>query len=323
MAVNNTLITKDDEPKTLSKFLAQEKIQASLIATLGNEKSKQRFVANIMSATSVNPTLQKCDFSTIIACGYLAESLKLSLSPSLGLAYMVPYDDKKNNRTVAQFQLGYKGYVQLALRSGYYADMDVIEVKQGEYLGKDSLTAQPRFKFIEDDVQRDKLETIGYMAYFVYLNGFKKVIYWTVDKVLNHADTYSKAFSLKAQNGKVSYADYKAGKVSQSDMWKYSSFWYKDFDAMAKKTVLKSLISKWGIMSIEMQTAFEKDIEVDEPFNDTQASIEDEFFGNAGNGLLPTESVGELTELVDEQPVTASKKATKKTEQITIFDGDK
>lgn len=314
MGVNNTLVTKDGEPKTLSKFLAQEKIQASLMATLGNEKSKQRFVSNIMAAVSVNPQLQKCEFTSIISCGYLAESLRLSLAPSLGFASMIPYEDKKNDRFIAQFQLQYKGYIQLALRSGFYADMDVIEVKQGEYLGKDSTTAQPRFKFIEDDMVRDQLPTVGYMAYFVYLNGFKKVIYWTTEKVLKHADTYSKAFSIEPKNGRVAYSVYKEGKVPQSDMWRYSSFWYKDFDAMAKKTVIKSLISKWGIMSIEMQTAFEKDIYDDEYIEPKETSIEDEFFGNAGNGLLPTESVDGLTEII-EQETTPKKTATKKTAQ--------
>ena len=149
--------------------------------------------------------------------------------------------------------LGYKGYVQLALRSGQYADLDVMEIKEGEYLGKDSLTGKAKFQFIEDDDQRDALPTVGYMAYFEYLNGFRKVLYWSKEKMMNHADTYSKAFS------RQKYEELLAGKIPESEMWKYSSFWYKNFDDMAKKTLLRQLISRWGVMSIEMAKAFESD----------------------------------------------------------------
>ena len=97
---------------------------------------------------------------------------------------------------------------------------------------------------------------------FEYLNGFKKTIYWSREKMINHADRYSPAFSKNAAGGKypkVSFEDYCAKNYPKSDEWKYSSFWYKDFDAMAYKTMLRQLISKWGIMSIELQTAFEED----------------------------------------------------------------
>ena len=98
---------------------------------------------------------------------------------------------------------------------------------------------------------------------FEYMNGFKKALYWTKKKMLVHADKYSQAFSLNATTGKypkVSYADYEAGKVPEKDMWKYSSYWYKDFDGMAYKTMLRQLISKWGIMSIEMEKAYNSDM---------------------------------------------------------------
>ena len=217
---------------------------------------------------AVNPALQECEAGTILAGALLGESLNLSPSPQLGQYYLVPFKSKaKYDRqgnlispevVKAQFVLGYKGYIQLALRSGAYADLDVMDIKQGEYLGKDPMTGKPRFSFIEDDDERDRLETIGYMAYFEYLNGFRKVVYWSREKILSHADKYSPAFSAK------SFQDIQDGKIAEKDMWRYSSFWYKNFDDMAKKTLLRHIISRWGVMSPEMQTAFERDSSVSE-----------------------------------------------------------
>lgn len=236
--------------------------------TLGDPQRARRFVSAITSAVAVNPALQECEAGTILAGALLGESLNLSPSPQLGQYYLVPFKSKaKYDRqgnllspevVKAQFVLGYKGYIQLALRSGAYADLDVMDIKQGEYLGKDPMTGKPRFSFIEDDDERDRLETIGYMAYFEYLNGFRKVVYWSREKMLSHADKYSPAFSAKA------FQDIRDGKIAEKDMWRYSSFWYKNFDDMAKKTLLRHIISRWGVMSIEMQTAFERDSSVSE-----------------------------------------------------------
>lgn len=236
--------------------------------TIGDPQRARRFVSAITSAVAVNPALQECEAGTILAGALLGESLNLSPSPQLGQYYLVPFKSKaKYDRqgnlispevVKAQFVLGYKGYIQLALRSGAYADLDVMDIKQGEYLGKDPMTGKPRFSFIEDDNERDMLETIGYMAYFEYLNGFRKVIYWSREKMLSHADKYSPAFSAK------SFQDIQDGKIAEKDMWRYSSFWYKNFDDMAKKTLLRHIISRWGVMSPEMQTAFERDSSVSE-----------------------------------------------------------
>jgi len=153
----------------------------------------------------------------------------------------------------AQFVLGYKGYVQLALRSGHYSDLDVMEIKAGEYLGKDPTTGKPRFQFIEEDDVLDEAPVIGYMAFFEYLNGFRKVLYWSKQKMMNHADMYSTAYSAAAHKKILD------GEIPEQDMWKYSSFWYKNFDDMAKKTMLRQLISRWGVMSTELQQAFVQD----------------------------------------------------------------
>ena len=231
--------------------------------TLGDPDRAKRFVASITSAVAVNPALQECEAGTILAGALLGESLNLSPSPQLGQYYLVPFKSKaKYDRqgnllqpetTKAQFVLGYKGYIQLALRSGAYADLDVMEIREGEYKGKNQFTGKPQFSFVEDDDERDRLPIIGYMAYFEYLNGFRKVIYWSKAKMMNHADTYSPAYSAAAHQKIM------AGEIADKDMWKYSSFWYKDFDGMAKKTLLRQLISKWGIMSTEMQNAYAND----------------------------------------------------------------
>ena len=215
-----------------------------------------RFTASIVSAVSVNQALQNCDRNTVISGALLGESLNLSPSPQLGQYYLVPFNNKKKGMQDARFVLGYKGYVQLALRSGQYKSINVEIVKQGEYKGRDPMTGDPRFQFLEDDDEWERLPVIGYMASFEYLNGFRKVLYWSKEKMMNHADRYSAAFSRKA------YENLIAGNIPQGEMWKYSSFWYKDFDSMAKKTMLRQLISKWGIMSTDMQSAYESDSRV-------------------------------------------------------------
>lgn len=284
--VNNSL-TKTEAKVPISQFLSTEKIQKTLLASLSTEKAKQKFISNIVSLVSVRPDLQECDNSTIISGAMVATSLDLPMSPSLGFCTLVPFKDKKNDRVVANFILQYKGYIQLAIRSGYYSDIDVKEVREGEYLGRDPYSGKPRFKFIEDDDEAEKLPTIGYMAYFEYLNGFKKIIYWTKEKMVRHADKYSPAFSLNATKGKypkVSFADYEAGNYPPEDEWKYSSFWYKDFTGMAFKTMIRQLISKWGVMSTEMQTAYEEDTRrMAEEIDNTTYTAEDattDFFDN-------------------------------------------
>ena len=245
--------------------------------TLGDSERAKRFVAAITSAVAINPVLHDCDAGTILAGALLGESLNLSPSPQLGQYYIVPFECKvkgPDGKTVyltdsdgnklkddhgrwialtekkAQFVLGYKGYIQLAIRSGQYKKLNFIEIKEGEKVKFDPLNEEIEC-LIEDIDAREKTQTIGYYAMFEYINGFRKAIYWTKRKVINHADQYSPAFSA------IAYDKMLNGEIPEQDMWKYSSFWYKNFDDMAKKTLLRQLISKCGIMSTEMQMAFE------------------------------------------------------------------
>lgn len=227
--------------------------------TLGDPKKAERYTAAIMSAVATNPALQECEARTILSGSLLAESLSLAHSPQLGQYYLVPFKNKKAGTTEAQFILGYKGYLQLAIRSGNYKKINVMEIKEGELVSFNPFDEDIVLNPIQDVDEREAAKTIGYYAMFEYTNGFKKTIYWSKKQMLRHADRYSAAFSLNATSGrypKVSFEDYEAGRYDKGDEWLYSSFWYKDFDGMAKKTMLRQLISKWGIMSVDMQQAF-------------------------------------------------------------------
>lgn len=283
--------------KTTPKFSVaiQSDMYKNLINnTLGDPNRAKRFIASISSAVATNPNLQKCDAGTILSGALLGESLNLSPSPQLGHYYLVPYTqkekkDKQGNiiepeKITAQFQLGWHGYYQLAIRSGQYKDLDVIEIHEGEYLGRDKETGKQKFEFIESEEERLAKPVIGYLGYFELLNGYRKQIYMSKIEMEQHANTYSKAFNLE------DYKELQAGQIPEKELWKYSSYWYKDFDGMAFKTILRRLISKYGVMSIEMQEAYTKDMTVmkengdynyvDNPFEENntieESSIEEE-----------------------------------------------
>ncbi len=249
-----------------SSFMAT--VGTKLVAnTITDEKRKTQFIANIVSAVSNNPTLQECDQVSVVSGGLQAEALHFPINNQLGYCYLVPFNDKKSGMKKAQFMIGFKGYIQLAIRTGQYKDIDAIEVKEGEIGAFDPINGQ-KYNWIQNSTERLKAKTIGYLAFLTLTNGFHKEVYMSYEAMLNHADTYSQAFSANAttkkMNGKtynlVSYEDYKNGKYDKADEWLYSSFWYKDFTEMAKKTMIRKLLSKWGIMSVEMQQAYDNDM---------------------------------------------------------------
>lgn len=244
--MSNAVATQAQRPK-FSVMISTPGYQKMINNTLRDPKKAQRFVASITSAVATNPALQECDPATILSGALLGESLNLSPSPQLGQYYLVPFKNKakydrqgnliKPETTDAQFVLGYKGYIQLALRSGYYKHLNVIAVKAGELVHFAPLTEEVEINLNPDELARENSATVGYLAMFEYLNGFRKTIYWSREKMEAHALRYSKGYAAK----------------------KGYTFWEKDFDAMAFKTMLRQLISKWGVMSIDLQTAFEAD----------------------------------------------------------------
>lgn len=239
MAVQNSLTKQADKRFGITAYLTNDAVKQQINSVVGG-KDGQKFISAIVSAVNANPALQECSNKSILSAALLGNSLKLSPSPQLGQYYFVPFNDHKNGRIVAQFQLGYKGYIQLALRSGQYKKLNVLAIKEGELIKYDPLNEEIEVRIIEDEDEREKAATIGYYAMFEYLNGFRKTMYWTRSKMERHALNYSQGY--KAKKG--------------------YTFWEKDFDAMAYKTMLRQLISKWGIMSIEMQTAMDGDMGV-------------------------------------------------------------
>ena len=245
------------EKKSFTNFMATTGNKL-ISSTITDPKRKTQFIANLMTAISNNPTLQECEQVSVVAGALQAEALHFPLNNSLGYVYLVPYNDKSTGMKKAQFQIGYKGYIQLAIRSGLYKDINVIEVKEGELGSFNPLYGQ-QYNWIEDYDKRQKAKTIGYVAMLELTNGFKKEMFWKWEAMLDHADKYSKAFNkdwyLKLINGETIYDD--KGKVVPP--YKLSSFWYSSFDEMSKKTMIRQLLSKWGIMSVELQEAYIKD----------------------------------------------------------------
>lgn len=258
MSVNNSLAKKPVK-MGLTAYLSQDAVKKQINNVVGG-KNGTRFISSIVSAAQATPALQECTNPSILSAALLGEALNLSPSPQLGQFYMVPFDNRKKGCKEAQFQIGYKGYIQLAERSGYYKKLNVLAIKEGELIRYDPLDEEIEVELIDDDVIREETPAMGYYAMFEYENGFRKTMYWSKKKMMAHAEKYSPAFS---RNGGAKTLELlEQGKIPEKDLWKYSSFWFKDFDGMALKTMLRQLISKWGIMSIDLQKAIDKDMAV-------------------------------------------------------------
>ena len=225
------------KPQTgLQKFnamLENTRTQEYLTNVLGEKK--QTFVSNMVALVSSNKALSECDPSTIMFSCLKATALSLPLDPSLGLAWVLPYKDNKNNTTVATFQLGAKAYIQLALRTAQYRKINVRDVREGEIIGEDFVSGEMQFKKLEKD--RSNAPIIGYVAMFELINGFSKQLYMSVEEL----DAHAKRFSQTYRKG--------YGLWSDKEMR----------PAMMEKTILKRLLSKYGVLSVEMEQAIKSD----------------------------------------------------------------
>jgi len=212
----------------ITSFMTNANVQAN-IARCVAPNEKDRFVSAIISAVNANPNLARCSNGSILNAALLGYSLKLSHSPQLGQYYFVPYQNK--GILEAQFQLGYRGLIQLAIRSGYYKKINALAIKEGELISYDPLNEDIVVKLIDDPEAREKAKTIGYYGMFEYTNGFRKCVYWSAAKMEAHKNKFAKS----------------------------KNVWAANYEAMALKTVIRNLLSKWGIMSIDMQTAMDAD----------------------------------------------------------------
>lgn len=222
--------------KLFNETLSNPRTQSYLESVLATKKNS--FVNNISSLVANNATLQACQPLSVIYAGIKATALDLPLDPNLGFAYVIPYANRKSGITEAQFQIGYKGFIQLAIRSGKYRTINVTEIKAGELKDFDLLAGEMKFEALP---AREKLPTVGYAAFIRLTNGFEKTLYMTKEEVEAHAYEYSQTYKADKDKG-----------------WT-SSQWSKHFDAMARKTVLKRLLSGFGILSVEMQQAITAD----------------------------------------------------------------
>lgn len=275
----------------LARFNAtikNERTQDYLRQVLG--KNATGFVTSLTSIVSNNMALQNCEPLSLMYVGIKAAALNLPLDPNLGFAYAIPYNNGKTKKTEAQFQMGYKGFVQLAIRSGQFKAINVTDVREGEYQGEDLLTGELKITIADGREQR---KVVGYAAYMRLVNGFEKSLYWSVEKVEAHAKQYSQTYS------------------STKDYIRNSSKWTTDFDAMAKKTVLKMLLSKYAPLSIEMQNAIQYDQAV---FNSDGGN---EYLDNADN----TERLDDLAADAVAEDVTEAQDATGGNEAAQATEG--
>lgn len=226
--------------KNIQQYVRDDNVQRRITDLLKNRASQ--FTTSLVTAVNENSKLAGCEPQSVINAALTAASMDLPINQNLGFAYLIPYKGK--NGDVCQFQMGYKGFIQLAQRSGYYRTINVTEVRDGELKGIDRLSGDVEFEWIEDDKKRNKTKIIGYVAYIRLLSGFEKSLYWSVEDCEAHAKKFSKS--------------YKFG----------SSIWKDDFDSMAKKTVLKQLLNKYGPLNTQLQEAIIKDQSVNDEYID-------------------------------------------------------
>ena len=251
MQAAQTSLTKQGENITKLTTLARVK------GLLGNDQVKEKFnevlkdkapgfIASITSLVSSSQNFEDVDANTIMQSAMVAATLDLPINPNLGFAYVVPYAGK------AQFQMGWKGFVQLALRTGQYRLLNAIEVYEGELISRNKITGE----IVLDETKRISDKVIGFVSFFRLVNGFEKTLYMSAEEMEKHAKRYSQT-----------YKSTKKWVVEQSK-------WTTDFDAMALKTVIKLLLSKYGILSVQLQKAIQADQAVISETKDGEAVYE-------------------------------------------------
>ena len=247
--------------KGISQFLNSESIKSKFTEILGQKGVG--FISSVLSVVSSNSSLSNADQNSIYTAALMAASLDLPINQNLGLAYIVPYNAKQPDGTykqMAQFQLGYKGFLQLAQRSGQFKTINSTDVREGEIVSWDRMSGEITFEWIQDSKVRLSKKVVGYLSYFKLLNGFENSLYMTVEEIDAHAKKYSQT-----------YKKYGTG------------LWRDEFEGMAKKTVTKLNLSKNAPLSIEMSKAVISDqsvIKNDKFVNEETVDIDTQYVDN-------------------------------------------
>lgn len=242
----------------IKKYIANETVKERIQETL--QDKSQQFILSVLSLVNNNEKLAECEPASLLNACMTATALELPINQNLGFAYVIPYKQEQDDgsySTVAQFQMGYRGFLQLAQRSGQFKTINVSDVREGEIARMDRLTGDITFDWKED---RDKLDVVGYVGYIELTSGFSKTLYMTMDELKNHGQKFSKT-------AKKGYG-----------------LWIDEPDAMYKKTVIKLLLSKYAPLTVDMQKAQLAD----------QAVIEDDKYKYVDNQpILPEEIADE------------------------------
>lgn len=218
---NNQLATTGT--KAVSQYLNQKNVLEKFSEVLGTKA--QGFIASVLSAVNSNELLKNATNESIYASALMAATLDLPVNQNLGFAYFIPFNNRKTGKQECQFQIGYKGFIQLAMRSGQFKTISATPIYENQLVSENPLTG-----FIFDFTKKGQ-KVIGYAAYFSLINGFEKTLYMSAEELKNHGVKFSQTFK------------------------KGFGLWKDDFDSMAQKTVIKLLLSKYAPLSIEMQKA--------------------------------------------------------------------
>jgi len=228
--MENNQLAPQQKPLSIKGFFDQQTVKTKFAELLG--KRATSFITSVLQIIASNDLLKNADPTTVYQAAAVAATLDLPLNNNLGFAYIVPFNNRKANKVEAQFQLGYKGYIQLAMRSGQFKAISATPVYDGQLVSENPLTG---FEF---DFTKKSEQVIGYAGYFKLVNGFEKTLYMSVEELQKHGLKFSQTFK------------------------KGFGLWKDDFDSMATKTVLKLLLSKYAPLSVDMQTAFLTDSSV-------------------------------------------------------------
>lgn len=283
MANNQPAIVRSNAVKTV-KNLASSPAMIDRFKNVLGDKAPQ-FLASVVSATNSNSALTKAEPMTVMASAMIAATLDLDVVPGLGFAALVPYNN--HGKSQCQFQIMTKGLVQLALRSGQYRNLNVGAIYDDEYDGQDFITGEVKYHEVNDGQRAhdDDAHIAGYFAYIELTNGFRKTEFWTMSKIIAHGKRYSKSFE--------------------------KGPWHDNFQAMARKTVLKSALSHWGILSVKMAKAIVSDQAV---FHDAYQTDENPDYADNPEGVMVTGD-GEIIE--EGEPQDTPEATTQTSQQVT------